>query len=102
MTEKPLLARLMPLVQIVAITIFFALTILVWETSVWASGAGPAVIQVVGGRHWRWSGLRGNSGGWASDVLTSGWASLRHIYNLIYVCPLKIVITARLPDVHHP
>lgn len=75
-TEKPLLARLMPLVHIVTISIFFALTILVWEPSVWASGAGRAVIQMIGGRERRWSGLRGDSGGLASDVLTSGWASL--------------------------
>lgn len=75
-SEKPLLARLMPLVHIIAITTFFALTILVWEPSVWASGAGRAVVQMIGGRDRRWSGLRGDSGGLANDVLTSGWASL--------------------------
>ncbi|KAI5448951.1 hypothetical protein NCC49_005745 [Naganishia albida] len=77
-TEKTLLARLMPLIHVLTISVCFALTILIWEPSVWASGAGAgrAVVQTIGGRDKRWSGLRGDSGGLASDVLTSGWASL--------------------------
>lgn len=77
-TEKTLLARLMPLIHVLTISVFFAFTILIWEPSVWASGAGAgrAVVQTIGGREKRWSGLRGDSGGLASDVLTSGWASL--------------------------
>ena len=80
--EKPLVVRLMPVVHMVAITVMFYLTVFVWEPSVWASGArGSGSDQdwrSGAGRAARWRNLRGDTGV-ASDILTSGFASL--------VCP---------------
>lgn len=75
--QKPLVARLIPVIHMVAITVMFYLTVFIWEPSVWASGArrGGKALDVGGVREGRWRSLRGDTGS-ASDVLTSGFASL--------------------------
>ena len=81
--EKPFVVRLVPVIHMVAITVMFYLAVFVWEPSVWASGAGKSSLwtQKVGGtRAGRWRSLRGDTGV-ASDILTSGFASL--------VCPFS-------------
>lgn len=82
--EKPLVVRLMPVVHMLAITVMFYLTVFVWEPSVWASGAGRSSLapdwKVGAERAGRWRSLMGDTGV-ASDILTSGFASLVCLLN---------------------
>lgn len=105
---KPLIARLVPLVHMIAITAMFYLTMFVWEPSVWASGARRGNLdqdwKAGGGRAGRWRSLRGDTGA-ASDILTSGFAGLVSLLtrdDWLTFADIAFLLAARVLGVRHP